>query len=61
MPSGSGIIVRADEKRYKILQNWPLCATMAFARPEMVDPKRRGNLQLGCAYFGVWNEAGENL
>lgn len=54
---GSNVIVRADATGYKILFNWPLCATVQFARPQLLDPVRKSGV-LGCTHFGVWNETG---
>jgi hypothetical protein len=56
LPVGSGIIVRADRKDYKILFNWTLCGVARIAKPEMVDPVRNRTDVLGCPYFGVWTE-----
>lgn len=56
LPS-TAVIVRADAMGYKILFNWPLCATVQFAKPELLDPVRKPGT-LGCSYFGIWNEAG---
>lgn len=55
---GSKIIVRADEVGYKILLDWPLCATAQIVKPDMVDPKRRRKATVGCSHFGVWNKSG---
>ncbi|WP_353644251.1 hypothetical protein [Mesorhizobium sp. WSM2239] len=57
LPKGSAVILRADATGYKILFNWPLCATVQYARPDLVDPVRARDV-LGCSRFGVWNEAG---
>jgi hypothetical protein len=57
LPKGSEVILRADATGFKILFNWPLCATVQYARPDLVDPVRARNV-LGCSHFGVWNEAG---
>jgi hypothetical protein len=54
LPKGSYVIVRADAKNYKILMAGPLCATMQFASPEIVEPQRDAGV-LGCAYFGLWS------
>ena len=54
---GSKVIVRADAKGYKILFNWPLCSTVRFARPQLLDPVRKSSA-LGCTHFGLWNEPG---
>lgn len=57
LPRGSGVNLRADGTAYKIIFNYPFCPTAKLLRPDMVDPVRdvKG---LGCAGFGVWNEAG---
>ncbi|MEP9371348.1 hypothetical protein [Mesorhizobium sp. KR1-2] len=55
--NGSNVIVRADATGYKILFNWPLCATVQFAKPQLLDPVRKNGV-LGCIHFGVWNETG---
>jgi hypothetical protein len=57
LPKGSAVILRADAAGYKILLNWPLCATVQYAKPELVDPVRARNV-FGCSHFGLWNEAG---
>jgi hypothetical protein len=54
---GSSVVVRADTTGYKILFNWPLCATVQFAKPHLLDPVRKSSV-LGCTHFGVWNETG---
>lgn len=54
---GSSVTVRADATGYKILFNWPLCATVQFAKPHLLDPVRKRGV-LGCTHFGVWNETG---
>lgn len=53
----STVTLRADASGYKILFNWPLCATVQFAKPELLDPVRKPAV-LGCRGFGLWNEAG---
>lgn len=53
----TGVIVRADATGYKILFDWPLCATVQFSKPHLLDPVRKSEV-LGCTHFGVWNEAG---
>lgn len=55
---GSKVIVRADEVGYKILFDWPLCATAQIVKPDLVDPKRRRKATVGCSHFGVWNKSG---
>jgi hypothetical protein len=56
LPKGSAVILRADAAGYKILFNWPLCATVQYTKPDLVDPVRARKV-LGCSHFGVWNEA----
>lgn len=60
LPRGSRVILSADAKAYKVLIAGPLCRTVALARPELVDPKRKGD-GLNCTHFGRWNEAGAAL
>ncbi|WP_353646352.1 hypothetical protein [Mesorhizobium sp. WSM2239] len=57
LPKSSAVVLRADATGYKILFNWPLCATVQYARPDLVDPVRARDV-LGCSHFGIWNEAG---
>lgn len=59
LPKGTAIILRADATDHKILFNWPLCAAVQVAKPEMVDPKRAGN-SLGCQNFGIWTAKAAN-
>lgn len=60
MPQGTGILVRATDKGYKILYTGPLCRVASMARPDFVDPKDR-NVGLECTRFGVWNAAGASF
>lgn len=57
---GNSMVVQADAKGYKLLYSSPLCATVRFAQPALIDPVRdfKG---LGCYYFGLWNDAGSKF
>lgn len=59
LPPGSAVVVRANATDYKILFNWPLCATVQVARPDLVDPMRSVD-GLGCAAFGLWTGKAAN-
>lgn len=54
VPFGSGMVIRADKKDYKILFIGPLCGVARIAAPQMVDPVRSQANLLGCPNFGLW-------
>ena len=60
LPKGTRILVRADDKAYKVIVTGPLCRYAHILEPELVDPKR-ANAGPNCSAFGRWNEAGLNF
>lgn len=51
------ITIRANADDYKVLFTTPMCGTVRFMRPELLDP-RRFDEGIGCRAFGAWNEGG---
>lgn len=52
LPARSVLYIAANAAAYKIVLRSVLCTTVEFARPAMVDPKRKHE-GLGCEFFGV--------
>jgi hypothetical protein len=60
LPPRTVLYVAANTVAYKIVFRSVLCTTVEFARPAMVDLKRKDE-GLGCEFFGVWNAEGEKI
>jgi hypothetical protein len=54
MPLGTGVLLRANKKNYKILFNWTLCTAVKLSNPEMINSVNKIPSILGCPYFGIW-------
>jgi hypothetical protein len=60
MPPGTSVILRADNKNYKIAFNWTLCGAVRVSMPEMVNLGNSIQNTLGCQYFGIWTKDASN-
>jgi hypothetical protein len=52
--------VRANENDFKIRFDSPLCATIRYVRPDLLDIRRPVE-GIGCRFFGVWTEGGQKF